>query len=405
MWTSRPTLTTLLVIAVALAGCARDGGDTTVTPTTTTGTPTPATSTPATTPGVPTVTPPLTPPTTPSPGGVVAASVDRVYVVSSPEKAANGTQADVCWRVEGSGTISHTALHWDTSPHAEGTFADFPNAVYPNNGAAVGTHALPGTFCARIGPINATVYYKAHAMVDPTRSQLGPQETIVAGSGNNTIDLIGAPEVFAGGQSYNFCWELPGVTGTSTHTALHFGNESRPNGTFSDYPDAAYPNNGPATTAGSFALPGPFCANVTMPASGTLFIRAHAITANGQFLGPERSVAVGPRVAVSGGLPATAAAGSAVQVCWRAEGGGVSGHTAIHWDTASHPTATSFTDYPNAVYPNNGPATTSGSFTLPGPFCANITMPTSGAVFFRPHAVYPAPGGQELGPEYTIRVG
>lgn len=398
----------IVLLAAAASGCANNGDkDPTSTPTPAGTTPTPPSPTPTPPPPIPTppvTLPAVTPPTPGAVGGAANATVSRVYVVSAPEKAANGTSPQVCWRVEGTGTISHTALHWDTAPKGDASFSAYANAVYPNNGPAAGTHRLPGTFCATLA-VDQTVYYKAHAMVTPAQSALGPEEVIVAGSGNQTIDLVGAPDVFAAGQVWNFCWELPGRTEVATHTALHFGTTSHPNATgIADYPEAAYPNDGPATTAGSFQLPGPFCANVTMPASGTLFVRAHAITPNGTFLGPERSVAVGPRVAVSGGLPESAAAGSTVEVCWRAEGSGSSGHTAIHWDIASHPTSTSFQDYPNAVYPDNGPATTSGSFALPGPFCADLTMPASGTLYFRPHVIYPAPGGQELGPEYAIRV-
>lgn len=398
-------LLAIVLVAAALAGCANGGDDKTTTPTSTGTTPT-TSATPTPTSTVPTVTPPSVPvtPTTPV-GGIVAASVSRVYVVSSPEHAANGTNADVCWRVEGTGTITHTALHFDTASHPDGDFAAYRDAVYPNNGPAVGQHKLPGVFCAKIGPISGTVYYKAHGMVDPAHSAVSTEETIIAGSGNNTADLIGAPEVFPAGLSYNFCWEIPGLTGTSPHTAIHWDTVSHPTGGFEAYANASYPNNGAATTTGSFALPGPFCANITMPTSGTLYLRAHALANGASYLGPERSVVVAPRVAVSGGLPATAAAGSKVNVCWRAESSGTSPHTALHFDTASHPNATSFTDYADAVYPNNGPATTSGTFALPGPFCADLTMPPSGTLYFRPHAIYPAPGGQELGPEYSIRVG
>lgn len=401
-------LLTILLVAATFAGCANND-----TPPTTTPTASPSatpTATPSATPTlVPTVTPTITPIATPTvtPTAIppaATATVTKVYVVSSPEKVSNETTAQVCWRVEGTGTISHTALHFDTASHPDGSFSAYPQAVYPNNGPAVGTHRLPGAFCANLGPLNATTYYKAHAMVSPAASQLSTEESIVAGSGNGTADTLGAPEVFPGGQSYSFCWETPGLTGIAQHTAIHYGTESKPNGTFSDYPSAVYPDNGPATTTGSFALPGPFCANITMPASGTLYLRAHALVNGTSFLGPERSVVAAPRVAVSGGVIESAPAGGAVEICWRAEGSGTSGHTAIHWDTASHPNSVAFSDYPNALYPDNGPATTSGSFALPGPFCADLTMPPSGTVYFRPHAIYPAPGGQELGPEYSIKV-
>lgn len=413
MKTSTLILALAIMSSVALAGCANNGGPPTPTSPATTSpvTSTPATTTPATMTPVgttPVTSTPVTTPGTPSTptNGTPDLAVPRVYVTSMPEKAANTTTPTVCWRVEGNGSSPHTAVHYGPASHPNGTFSDYPEAVYPDNGPATtsGNFSLPSTFCGTLKAVSATVFLRAHAIVDG-ESVLGPEEVIVAGSGNHTIDLVGAPEVFPAGLSYNFCWELPGVTATSQHTAIHYGQTSHPNGTFSDYPEAVYPNNGPATTSGSFALPGPFCGNVTMPASGTLYLRAHALVDGVGYLGPERTVAIAPRVVITGGLPESAAAGSVVPLCWRTEGSaGTSGHTAIHYGNESKLNATAVSEYPEALYPDNGPATTTGSFALPGPFCANLTMPQSGSVYFRPHVVYPAPGGQELGPEYVIRV-
>jgi hypothetical protein len=140
-----------------------------------------------------------------------------------------------------------------------------------------------------------------------------------------------------------------------------------------------------------------------MPADGgVLYMRAHIILDGAHYLSEERNVKVAPRVHVSGGLPASAPAQSAVEVCWRSEGTGTVTHTALHWDTTSHPNATAFAEYVGgAVYPDNGPAT-GVTHTLPGEFCAELTMPASGTLYFRPHTIYP---GQELGPEYSIAVG
>lgn len=414
--------TALIAIAVlvmtALAGCARPDATptpaTNVTPTAATPTPTP---TPTATPTVPTTVTPPTPipsvPTVPTPPTPVAnltqATITGVTVVSLTDSVTTGGTADVCWRVEGNGTIGHTAIHFDTTPHPNATaFADYAGgAVYPDNGPPTGVnHALPGVFCAQLRELNQTVYLRAHALAaGPPASQMLSAEKSVPVNRTGNITFVNFREIFPAGFSNNICWSVAGLTGTSTHTAIHWDNVSHPNATaFSEYAGgAAYAGN--LDPAGfNVTVPGEFCANVTMPANGgALYMRAHVIFNGTHHLSEERVVVSASRLSVSGGLPTVATAGSAVNVCWRVEGNGNTTHTAIHWDTASHPNAVNFTDYAGgAEYPNNG-APTSGPWDLPGPFCANLTMPASGTIYFRPHIIF-APGLQELGPEYRIRV-
>lgn len=385
-----------MLAATALAGCT-DGGSPTVT--------SPAGTTPAST--TPTSTTPTstTPTTTPTPGGQNATvTVDDIYVVSLTDALDAAGTVNVCWRVDGEGAIGHTAIHYDTESHPNSTaFGDYDlGAVYPDNGPASGvTHDLPGTFCATI-PANETLYLRAHALVPGSVNMLSAEKVVLVDE-EQDITFTNFLEVFPATFSAPVCWEIEGLTGTSTHTAVHFDSESHPNATsFAEYDlGAGYPTN---TTAQSVnvTLPGEFCTSIDMPEDGdVLYMRAHLILNGTHYLSEERNVKIAPRVDVSGGLPATAAAGSLVNVCWRAEGAGTVAHTALHWDTTSHPEAQAFGEYVGgAVYPNNGPA--SGvTHELPGPFCANLTMPDSGAIYFRPHTIYP---GQELGPEYSIRV-
>lgn len=393
-----------LLLGAALAGCTTGDGD--GAPTTTTGTPTTTTPTRAT------PTPATTTPAVPTPP-VSQAGVTRVLVVSAPERVAAGEQAQVCWRVEGNGTIGHTAVHFDDESHPDAAaFAVYAGgAAYPDNGPATvtGSFQLPGTFCALLPPANGTTYLRAHAMPSAAQAPgtLSATETVVSvGEPTGIAFSNDLPEVAPAGANATVCWQVYGGSGTVGHTAVHFDHESHPNATaFTDYAAGAlYPDNGPATTSGSFQLPGPFCANLTMPQSGAVYMRAHVIQDGGHSLSIERNVVVAPRVNVVGSVPATAGAGESVEVCWRVEGSGTVGHTAIHFDDESHPDATAFTVYDGgAVYPGNGPATTSGSFRLPGPFCANLTMPQSGTVHFRAHAIVAGPPG-ELGEEHAIRV-
>ena len=413
-------LLTLLVAAAALAGCAGDEG----TPTPATGTTpaatspvggTPATTTPATT-SPATTTPAGTTPATPTPGAGngTNASISRVVVLSAPDRVSAGARAEVCFRVEGTGRIPHVAVHFDTVSHPNASaFSEYAGgAAYPGGGSSSPQVSLPGTFCSNLtAPAAGALYYRAHALAPPALpGVLSVEKTLLVGEDMWAIQLVGdLPEVAPPNTNVTACWSVPGSTSTLGHTALHFDTASHPNATsFTAYAGGAvYPDNR-TSAAGNYTLPGPFCTNLRTPASGALYFRAHVLGA--EFTAPgnltwERSIVVAPRVSVVGPVPATAAAGSKVDVCWRVEGSGVSPHVAVHWDTQSHPSATSFQEYAGgAAYAGNGTAA-AASQTLPGPFCTQLTMPSSGTLYFRAHGVYPGVGlPGELGDEHAIRV-
>gem|GEM_PF-3356318 len=340
-------------------------------------------------------------------------TVSSVEVVWAPERVDAGADANVCWRVEGTGTIAHTAIHWDPASHPNSTlFSDYANAVYPDNGPATltGHFQVPGVFCGAIKAINQTVYFRAHALTSTAAlpGTVSGEQVILVNP--PAVDFSSdLPEVAPAGSVVNVCWETPGATGTSVHTAVHWDTQSHPNATFSAYPNAIYPNNGPATLNGSFALPGPFCANLTMPQSGAVYMVAHVVMPGASLpgtTGVERSILVAPRVSLVGPVPASAAAGSNVTLCWRSEGLFTSPHTALHTDSVSHATDANatFQSYAGtAYYPANGPATVTGSFHAPGPWCAVVTMPASGTLYVVPHVVVAGLPG-ELGKEYAIQV-
>jgi hypothetical protein len=334
-------------------------------------------------------------------------------VLSAPDRVAPGARAEVCYRVEGSGTIPHVAVHFDSVSHPNASaFSEYAGgAAYPGGGANSPQVTLPGVFCANLtAPASGTLFYRAHALAPPNLpGVLSVEKTLQVGEPNGIRFLGDLPEVAPANTNVTACWTVAGSTATVPHTAIHFDTQSHPNATFSAYTGGAiYPDNRTSAT-GNYTLPGAFCANVKTPASGALYFRAHVLGA--EFGNPgnvteERSLVVAPRVNVVGSIPATAAAGSKVNVCWRVEGAGVSPHVAVHWDTQSHPSAASFQEYVGgAAYAGNGTAT-AASQTLPGPFCTQLTMPTSGTLYFRAHGVFPGVGlPGELSDEHAIRVG
>ena len=270
-------LVALVLSAAALAGCT--GGNDGTTTTTTTTTPT-QTSTTTTT--VPTVTPPVN-----GTGKGVAA---LVTVANPPARGPAGGNALVCWNVTGTGNVAHTAIHWDNESHANLTtkFSDYDQgAVYPGNKtqADAAGYNLPGTFCANVPvPANGTVYYRAH-VIDATGApgRLSDEQKIVATGNATSIRILSSPASATGGTNATVCWEVVG-TANVAHTALHWDSESHAASTttFSDYDQGAtYPGNKTSADAAGYNLPGTFCSSIPVPATGTVFFRAHVIDAAG----------------------------------------------------------------------------------------------------------------------------
>jgi hypothetical protein len=92
-----------------------------------------------------------------------------IVVLDPPASGPSGSPVTVCWRVEGTGNVAHTALHWDNQSHATTTrFSDYAGkASYPGNqtSAAAAGYDLPGTFCSNlVAPTANTLYYRAHVI-------------------------------------------------------------------------------------------------------------------------------------------------------------------------------------------------------------------------------------------------
>ena len=272
-------LVATLLSAAALAGCT--GGDTdTDTNTTTTTTPTQGTTTTTTTP--PTVTPPVN-----GTGRGVAA---LVTVASAPARAPAGGNALVCWNVTGTGNVAHTAIHYDNESHAGATtaFSDYDlGATYPGNATQADPdgYDLPGAFCSNVPvPANGTLYFRAH-VIDATGApgRLSDEKSIVATGNATTVRLLNPPTTAAAGSNATVCWEVVG-TANVAHTAVHWDDESH-NATgarFADYDrGAVYPGNQTQAAAAGYDLPGTFCGNVPVPATGRVYFRAHVIDAAG----------------------------------------------------------------------------------------------------------------------------
>lgn len=178
------TLLTILLIGAAFAGCADTGdGDGT-------GAPTPTPTPPATpTPATPTSATPVVP-TSPTPAANLTGNVTSpgIYVTSIPAMLTAGEPATVCWHVNGTARIPHTALHFDTESHPDSTrFQDYDQgAVYPGNASAADPagYAVPGDFCANLTvPETGTLYFRAHALIPNVRNELSEEHSLSASGG------------------------------------------------------------------------------------------------------------------------------------------------------------------------------------------------------------------------------
>lgn len=292
----------LVVVAAAFAGCANEG--TTPTPTTTTGTttPTPTTTTPTattTTPTIPTTVTPVVPTPVNNTTSNATSVIRAVHLTSVEDWVDTGDAALVCWRVEGSGKIPHTAVHYDNASHDTSLFSDYKlGAMYPENRTTPDPagYALPGTFCTNVptdavtsGAGNDTasavvIFLRAHALAPPALpGNLSSERAIEVGARTLVHFVTEIPEEMAGGENFTACWRVPSsVTGNATsvpHTAIHYDNVTHPglSAAFSAYAGGAvYPGNA-TSQQGPYNLTETFCANVPVPESGTIYFRAHVL--------------------------------------------------------------------------------------------------------------------------------
>ncbi|MCA1813084.1 MAG: hypothetical protein LC624_03920, partial [Halobacteriales archaeon] len=364
-----------------------------------------------------------TPPPTDTAGKGTASSVT---VTQHPADASAGTNALVCWRVDGSGNVKHTALHYDAATHAGASakFTDYAGGtVYPGNAtsAASAGYNLPGDFCANIPVGDKGVYFRAH-VIDASGGDgklSEEQEVEVRSSVSVLVPSLSPSNPASGtaGKNVTLCWSLTG-SGHAAHTAIHWDTTSHPGQTtFSAYQGGTvYPNNTATAASSGYNAPGSFCGNLTLPASGAsgyVYYRAHVMSPPD----PPGTLTNEARVSISSGNNTTAGvvvsldftgsqftagsyalqspAGQNVTLCWAVTGTGTIPHTAVHWGPTSHatdPTA-AFTAYSaGAIYPGNGTAQNTSGYALSGTsttFCGNVLAPTPAGTlwYYRAHAI------------------
>ncbi|MHB8586993.1 MAG: hypothetical protein ACYDDF_14280 [Thermoplasmatota archaeon] len=324
-------------------------------------------------------------------------TTEAVNSVTWTTIAANGTPGEslqVCWHVDGTGTIPHTAVHTDTTSRNGQGYAAYTGATYyPNDASSAIAEVLPGTFCTHvILPTFAAsagvgkLFLVAHAMTDAGASTYSVEKSIsVAPAIQNTataITLQDPPATAVSNMSIHVCWQVQGA-GTIPSTALLWDTTSH-SGTSvpsSAYPNKVFPNNAGSASASGYTIPGTFCGNFTGPSAAAVYVRAVATNpgTKPEVLAAESKIALQGMIAsldFNGTVLAAATPNSNDTICWKVLGAGMISATGLLTDdNASHAAANATpTAYKGKTYyPAN--ATQSAPEMLPGHFCTNVFIP------------------------------
>ncbi|HUR70108.1 MAG TPA: hypothetical protein VM370_12760 [Candidatus Thermoplasmatota archaeon] len=207
-----------------------------------------------------------------------------------PQLSAHESTVQLCWRAAGEGVAIHTAIHFDFTSHPNATsFTDYKAGAYyaENESKTLSANlTLPGRWCVNqtLGANDGAVYYmRAHAAIRAANGTvthvLGPERSLSVTPAVGVTN--GLPAKAAANSNVLVCWRAEGE-GKAPHTAIHWDTESHAseaNAAFTAYNGGApsYPDNQTAAAAAGYELPGPFCSNVKMPASGTLYFVAHVL--------------------------------------------------------------------------------------------------------------------------------
>lgn len=206
-----------------------------------------------------------------------------------PQISAHNTTIKLCWQATGPGTAVQTAVHFDFVSHPNATsFTQYSvGALYADEASKTlaANLTLPGSWCVNetlAAGDGATYYMRAHVAVRNESGNithvLGPERSISVSPSVGVTN--GLPVTAAAQSTVLVCWRAEGV-GSIPHTAIHWDNVSHMGQTgvaFSSYKGGAlYPANATAAASGGYTLPGPWCTNVEMPASGSIFFVTHAL--------------------------------------------------------------------------------------------------------------------------------
>jgi len=252
-------------------------------------------------------------------------------VTQMPSLVAGNASYDISWSISGVSSVTHTNVHWGTSP---GSPTDFGTTFTGGSGSYSDTLTAPAS---------GTIYFFIHTEADGMTVNT-PEQSIAVLS----VSVTSVPASVAGNASYSISWSISEASSV-THTNVHWGTSP---GSPTDF--------GTTFTGGS----GSYSDTLTAPASGTIYFFINT-DADGLTLDtPEQTIAV---ISVSvTSAPSSVAGNASYNISWSIFGASSVMHTNVHWGTlVGHPS-------------NFGTTFTGGS----GSYSDTLTAPASGRTVY-----------------------
>ncbi len=304
---------------------------------------------------------------------IVVVAVPSVVPVSAPTAVLVDKTVTFKWTVADAEAahITHTAVHWDTVSHSGMPFDTYANAIMGTPTGNAGEYMAEMT--APSSP--ATVYHVMHAIVLGEHFY-APGERMVAVKGMPTIAVTSYPVRALAGRDAIIGWTVTGADAADIpHTAIHWDVETRGGAGPSAYLNASQVLTGEED--------GTYEVTIELPSAPvTVYFIAHAMVLGDDFWTEEMMLVVVGEPALSiDVVPTKVLVGRDGMFKWTL--GGVDAaditHTAVHWDTVSHPDGP-FSAYPNALLGTAG--------TTAGEYMATMTAPASPAtIYYVIHAI------------------
>jgi hypothetical protein len=283
------------------------------------------------------------------------------------------------WDIDGvdAADVAHTAVHWDTSSHANGDMdhMDYPNMLLGEDGGEdsdyMASMDAPGS--------PATVYFVVHAIVMGHDFYAG-MEYMVMVVDTPTVSLVAKSDYAYLGEEATVWWDVDGAAEEDlTHTAVHWDTTSHAGGE----PDFnAYAN---MVLGGDGAPDSDFIATFDVPEDPfKVYIIVHAIVLGEDFYAEmEYSIDVFPEPDFNNIVfKEKVKAGDEITVRFTIGTNTSSeriSHVGVHWDTISHGEPLDFNKYANAetVEPN-----------INGVYAVTFNVPEeAGTVYFVIHSI------------------
>ncbi len=325
----------------------------------------------------------------------VAAPAVTIELVDVPTSAVVGHDIRVSWRVIGGDLrATHSAVHYDyeSKPGMFGLDIGPAASGYPSltKDFVSGDFALPMDFSVAFEPDKAgTIYFRAHAIVGGKNYWTDERSVVVKDV--PSVEITSIPEKVAQGDVIKVTWMVKGQGLKATHTALHYGKESKAGAFGLDVGPAAsgYPSLTAGFLSGEYALPMEFNGEIKAEEAGIIYLRAHAIVDGKHYWTAEKMIEVlqGPGVTLTS-LPSKVIVGTDLKISWRVLGDGLTAtHTAIHYGYVSKQGTFDLDVGPSAAgYPSLTSEFASGNFALPMDFSTAFKPSAAGTLYLRVHA-------------------